>query len=100
MFFINDNGIDYRIDKENYGCSIRGNNIFIEGNESVYEILDSIKNKNIEEAINILSNEYNYTKEEFINIMLNLFKDFNDAGVFQSIYSTIKDISKNKMGGI
>ena len=37
MFFIEDSGIAYRIDEEEFGCSIRSYNLYIEGNETEEE---------------------------------------------------------------
>lgn len=89
MFYIKDSGFDYRIKKEKIGCSIRGKNKYVEGNDSVYLILEQFKDKKASEVIDYFVVEYDYKREDILTIIYDLFKDFNEHSLFSGIYQDL-----------
>lgn len=51
MFVIKDNGNNFRVRKEEEGCSIFGPKNFIEGNNSLFEVLQTIHELGLENGI-------------------------------------------------
>lgn len=96
MFFIDDNGIDYRVDKEEFGCSIKSYATYVEGNEIVYEILELIAEKDVDETIEVLLENYDSTKEEVMEVMETIAKLFSDNNILVGIAEKINSCIKEK----
>lgn len=101
MFFIEDSGIAYRIDEEEFGCSIRSYNLYIEGNETVYIILErmytlSQKNKS-ENLIEELVDVYDTDKEEIIEVLEDCITIFIENNILQETRVLLQElIDKNR----
>lgn len=76
MFFVEDNDIVYRVEKEEFGCTVKSYDLYIEGNHIVYEILEIIygDDRKEENIVDILAQKYSSVDDvvEALNAMIDL----------------------------
>lgn len=72
-----------RVRKEEFGCIIFDRNVYVEGNESVYMVLELLaEEKTPQEIIEILAERENVSKEEMREDVWSILKMFNELGWF------------------
>ncbi|KYK33353.1 MAG: hypothetical protein AYK18_15090 [Theionarchaea archaeon DG-70] len=83
LFVVKTGGRTLRVRKEDFGCAILDRDLYVEGNETVYKVLELFsQGKTLEEAIHILAERENASPEEVRKDVLSLIKMFNDFGWF------------------
>ncbi|KYK27916.1 MAG: PqqD family protein [Theionarchaea archaeon] len=72
-----------RVRKEEFGCIIFDRNVYVEGNESVYMVLELLaEEKTPQEIIEILAERENVPAEEMREDVWSILKMFNELGWF------------------
>ncbi len=72
-----------RVRKEDFGCIIFDRAVYVEGNESVYKVLELLaEEKKPEEIIEILAEREHVSVEDIREDVWSTFKMFNDLGWF------------------
>ncbi len=72
-----------RVRKEEFGCAILDRDTYVEGNETVYKVLEYLsQGKTLEEVIRALAQEEQVPVEEVREDVLSLMKMFNEMGWF------------------
>lgn len=72
-----------RVRKEDFGCAILDRNNYVEGNETVYRVLELLsQGKTLEEAIDIFAETEEAPREKIREDVLSLMKMFNELGWF------------------
>lgn len=101
MFFIVDKEIEYRIDKEDFGCSIRGKGLYVEGNDMVYIILSAYnENKIINNLAANLAQDQKMSKEDINEVLTSITQQFKEADIFQDFGTEIHEFLINNEGKI
>ena len=92
MIFIKDKDTEYRIDKEEFGCSIRGKGVYIEGNATVYTILEMYSNtRSVEKVVLGLKEQEEFFESDIMEMLDSVSRQFQDAGVFEEFCLAIKE---------
>jgi hypothetical protein len=99
MFFIEDKEIEYRIDKEDFGCSIRGKGLYIEGNDMVYIILSAYsENKAINALTTKLAQDQKFSKDDINEVLASITQQFKEAEIFQEFCTAVDEFLLNTEG--
>ena len=81
-----------RVRKEDFGCAILDRNQYVEGNETVYKVLEILsQGKTLEETVDILAERENIPQEEMREDVLSLMKMFNDLGWFTELTEGLEE---------
>jgi hypothetical protein len=89
MFVIKDNENSFRVRKEEEGCSIFGPRNFIEGNNSLFEVLEVIHELGLEKGILELKKRYSSESVQIDNDLLELASNFLEQGIMVNLCSQI-----------
>ncbi len=92
IFVIKDEGVVYRVRKEEHGCSVFTPKRYIEGNETLFEILQLISEKGVEGGIGELESRYPGEKHQIRNDLDELAAFLLEKGVVPGICRQIIDI--------
>jgi len=83
LFSIKTGGKILRVRKEDFGCAILDRENYVEGNKTVYRVLELLsQGKTLKETINIFAETEDVPREKIREDVLSLMKMFNELGWF------------------
>ena len=83
LFSIKTGGKILRVRKEDFGCAILDRENYVEGNKTVYRVLELLsQGKTLKETINIFAEAEDVPREKIREDVLSLMKMFNELGWF------------------
>lgn len=83
LFSIKTGGKILRVREEDFGCAILDRENYVEGNKTVYRVLELLsQGKTLKETIDIFAEAEDVPREKIREDVLSLMKMFNELGWF------------------
>jgi len=90
ILFKEDNDI-YRIRKEECGCSIFSNQLYIEGDDMLFYILKKINEIGVEQAIVSFENDFDVDNGVIKSNLLDMCNNFEENKLFLRLVENVRD---------